>query len=387
MRPVSLSDAIFFNLGDRYITSVCLFETPLDPRRLRAELADAAAENPALREKVRRRWPGFVAALDPAFDIDRHIAVMRAPEVVDDATLVAFIDRLRRVRLPKGRPPWRAFVINPEAAPGTRSAVAFHFKHGLSDGMGALQAFVAIAGRRDVAPAPRPVAEIAPAELFAGRPNPLVDDAGIAFAMLNRRRLTRAGDGGNGATGALVEACAAVVADDGLIDAGRPTTGRIAHTRVLMRRRASEASDLGNHLETAFTETRPQAPRKPSRFRLPGIERAQTSSWSQHLVAKAPPPIARLAMRIWISRFDAMISLIPGPTRAVALGGAEITAVFGVPPLSGPIPLAVAVITYAGTAHLTVIPGKGARVPPAAIAARLVAELEARADTAAEAAQ
>ncbi|HOT82816.1 MAG TPA: hypothetical protein PLQ12_05900, partial [Candidatus Defluviicoccus seviourii] len=63
MRPVSLSDAIFFNLGDRYITSVCLFETPLDPRRLRAELADAAAENPALREKVRRRWPGFVAAL------------------------------------------------------------------------------------------------------------------------------------------------------------------------------------------------------------------------------------------------------------------------------------------------------------------------------------
>ncbi|MEZ5842052.1 MAG: WS/DGAT domain-containing protein, partial [Hyphomicrobiales bacterium] len=235
--------------------------------------------------------------------------------------------------------------------------------------------------RVDVALDPAPVAETSPAELFAGAPNPLVDDGGLAFARLDRRRLARAGDGDGGATGALVGASAAIVGDATLIAPPRPLTGRIAHTRVLMRRRSGEAGDLGNHLETTFTETREAAPKRRPLLRLPGIEQAQTSSWSQHLVAKALPPIARLAMRIWIARFDAMISLIPGPTRPVALGGAGITAVYGVPPLSGPIPLAVAVITYAGTAHLTVIPGRTAQKTPAAIAARMLEELERRADS------
>ena len=385
MRQLSLTDSIFYNLGDRYITAVCLLDRPCSLGLFKAEMAATVEESPALKERVRRRWPGFVADIDSAFDIDRHIVAVTDHGVVDEVSFTAFVDRLRKITLSRKHPAWCAFVLNPAGEPdrgrsnnGAReplSAVLFQFKHGLSDGMRGLQVVAAIAGRDDIVAADTAgIRRVSAAALFTAPPNPLVDDGGIGLARIDRRGLAAASRSAAGVTDVLVAAADRILRDQSLIDRGRPLSGRIAHTRVLMRRPGKDQRDLGNHLETTFTETRP-APAQKNVLRLPRIEQAQGTSWSQHLVAKAPPPIARLAMRIWISKFDAMISLMPGPPRPVSLGGAPVAAIYGVPPLSGPIALAAAVITYAGNANFVVIPHKGAPGTGQAAADRLTAEI------------
>jgi hypothetical protein len=94
------------------------------------------------------------------------------------------------------------------------------------------------------------------------------------------------------------------------------------------------------------------------RVRIPGLSRAQDLPLSQWFVAVAPRRLARLAMRIWYSSFDAIATLVPLPRR-LQLGGRLVTAVFGVPPLWGPVPLVLVALAGAEDYHVTVIPGRG----------------------------
>jgi hypothetical protein len=63
-------------------------------------------------------------------------------------------------------------------------------------------------------------------------------------------------------------------------------------------------------------------------------------------------------MRIWYRNFDAIATLLPVP-RNLQLGGRAVSAVFGVPPLWGPVPLVLVALADADQYHVTVIPGRG----------------------------
>ncbi len=386
MRPISLSDSLFFNLGDRYILCVCELSAPCDLHLFRRQMAVVIAETPALKERVVRRGIGFAAVPDDAFDIADHVVGIAAPDLRGTAGLIEFSDRLRYTRLPRSHTPWRALVINPAGTPGcdggTTRAVIFQLMHGLSDGMRGLQVLATMRGQENLPELAETAAgtEIPQERLFRGKPAIPFRDGGVGAVDLDRRLLTRAAqNGSSGVTGVLVKACRRTLARTDLLRPERPLSGRIAHTRMLIRRVVNDGNgrDLGNHLETKVDEP----PAKEPKFRLlPRVERAQGSSWSQHLVARSPPPVARKLMRLWISKFDAFVSLVPGPVRQIAFGGAPMRAIYGVAPLSGPVPISLTCVTYAGGVTLTVIPGPEATADAAEIAGAILGEIEAMAE-------
>ena len=117
------------------------------------------------------------------------------------------------------------------------------------------------------------------------------------------------------------------------------------------------------------------------RFRIRRLARAQELPLSQWLVALSPRRLARLAMRIWYRNFDAIATLLPVP-RNLQLGGRAVTAVFGVPPLWGPVPLVLIALADADQYHLTVIPGRGFAAPrraPRSVPSRAVRARRGRA--------
>jgi hypothetical protein len=80
-------------------------------------------------------------------------------------------------------------------------------------------------------------------------------------------------------------------------------------------------------------------------------------------------------MRIWYRNFDAIATLLPVP-RNLHLGGRAVTAVFGVPPLWGPVPLVLVALADADQYHVTVIPGRGFASARARLDERIRASFE-----------
>ena len=142
-----------------------------------------------------------------------------------------------------------------------------------------------------------------------------------------------------------MRAATELVADETLFAHDKPLNNRVARTRFVRRRAAD--GELGNHLETIAEETGSSRQGKTGR-RLPGLSQAQKLPLSQYIVALSPPPIARYLMRKWYASFDAIVTVLPMPS--MALGGRKATAVYGVPPLSGAIPLVI-LASPTGTGH------------------------------------
>jgi hypothetical protein len=270
--------------------------------------------------------------------------------------LVPRLDRLRRSRIALDGPPWRIIVLNP-AEPGqpTRgafalSAIYLEMRHGLADAMRGLQ----ILGRMGGYKATPAHVEMA-ARLPTVDPALLADeigvhDIGLSVIQVSRRAMSRGGD----ASVRLTAVAAAAVSDPALFPNAQPLRGNIGRTRLVRRR--GPANGVGNHMKMMTVRTGATISRR--RFRIPGLARAQDLPLSQWLVALAPRRLARLAMRIWYSSFDAIATLVPLPRR-LQLGGRVVTAVFGVPPLWGPVPLVLVALAGAEDYHVTVIPGRG----------------------------
>jgi hypothetical protein len=82
-------------------------------------------------------------------------------------------------------------------------------------------------------------------------------------------------------------------------------------------------------------------------------------------------------MRQWYSRFDAMVTMLPAPPN-LTLGGSPIAGIFGVPPLSGPIPLALLATSCGPVHNMVVIPGRAFSGERARLHKRLLALLRGR---------
>jgi len=378
MRPLGLTDTIFYNLGDAYITTVAVLDGPCDLAALVADTSEVVAALPGLSERPLRLGLWSFAFDARPVDLADHIAIVRDPSITDLDGVAAFLDRLRRRAIRHGGPPWRMFVLNPADAAGdpraTKALSAFFMqgRHGLGDATRGLQILARMGHAEPTAEhaaLARRLRTIDPAELGPEIP---VHDEGLSVLQVPRRVMSREGE----ASERLAAIAARAVADATLFPHAQPLRGNVGRTHLLLRRGAR--SGVGNHIKMITVRTIDRPERK--RFRIRGLARAQELPLSQWLVALSPRRIARLAMRIWYRNFDAIATLLPVP-RNLQLGGRAVTAVFGVPPLWGPVPLVLVALADADQYHVTVIPGSGFSGPREVLDERIRALFEPTADT------
>src|SRR5581483_11381390 len=200
MRPLGLTDTIFYNLGDAYITCVAILDGPCDLAAFVAEAEEAVAGLPGLSERsLRLGFWSFAVDAGP-IDIVDHIAVVCDPTISTMDGAIGFLDRLRRRAIRYGGPPWRIVVLNPADPDGRRSsgkglsAIFVQARHGLGDATRGLQllqrmghakptaAHAALATRLRV---------IDPAKLG---PEVTVHDEGLSVLQVPRRRMSREGE-------------------------------------------------------------------------------------------------------------------------------------------------------------------------------------------------
>ena len=189
-----------------------------------------------------------------------------------------------------------------------------------------------------------------------------VHDEGLSVLQIPRSLMSREGE----ASERLAAIAAKAVADATLFPHARPLRGNVGRTHLLLRR--GSRSGVGNHIKMITVPTIERPERR--RFHVRRLARAQELSLSQWLVALSPRRLARLAMRIWYRNFDAIATLLPMP-RNLQLGGRAVTAVFGVPPLWGPVPLVLVALADADQYHVMVIPGRGFSAPREALEQRI----------------
>ena len=379
MRPLGLTDTIFYNLGDAYITTVAVLDGPCDLAALVADTSEVVSALPGLSE--RPLWLGLWSFAFDARPVDlaEHIAIVRDPSITDIDGVVSFLDRLRRSAIRHAGPPWRIFVLNPGDTAGAgrlarKSLSAFFMqgRHGLGDATRGLQILQRMGHAKPTAEhaaLARRLRTIDPAELGPQIP---VHDAGLSALQVPRRMMSREGE----ASERLVAIAAKAVADPTLFPQAQPLRGNVGRTHLLLRRGARRG--VGNHIKMITVRTIDRPERK--RFRIRGLARAQELPLSQWLVALSPRRIARLAMRIWYRNFDAIATLLPVP-RNLQLGGRAVTAVFGVPPLWGPVPLVLVALADADQYHVTIIPGRGFAGARETLDERIRALFEPTADT------
>jgi len=356
MRPLGLTDTIFYNLGDAYITCVAILDGACDLAAFVADLEEVVAALPGLSERPRRLGFWSFAVDAGKVNVADHIAVVRDPSITSVDGAVVFLERLRRSAIRYSGPPWRIVVLNPADPNGGRStskglsAIFMQARHGLGDATRGLQILQRMGHGKPTA-AHAALAErlrvIDPAHLG---PEIAVHDEGLSVLQVPRRLMSREGE----ASERLAAIAARAVADAELFPLAQPLRGNVGRTHLLLRRGAPNG--VGNHIKMITVRTIARPERK--RFRLPWLARAQELPLSQWFVALSPRRLARRAMRIWYRNFDAIATLLPVP-RNLQLGGRAVSAVFGVPPLWGPVPLVLVALADADQYHVTVIPGRG----------------------------
>ncbi len=359
MRRLSLSDTIFYNLGDCYMNAVAVLDGPCDLAVLLAEMEGVIEAMPALTEQsVRVGLWTFAKRSSGPVDLARHVSIIRDPSITRFEQLVPRLDKQRRNPIRIDGPPWRVFVLNP-AEPGKAtegepplSALFMQVRHGMADAIRGLQ-ILSRMGRYDPTAAHRALAARIPVvePLEFETPIP-VHDPGFSFLQIPRRGMVRDGDSSE----RLAAVAATVVADPSLFPDAQPLRGNVGRTRFVRRR--GPQNGVGNHLKMVTVSTKEKTPEKKKRFVIPGLARAQDLPITQWLVALAPRPLARLMMRIWYTNFDAMATLIPMPRRLV-LGGRSVSATFGIPPLWGPVPLCLDVLADGENYNVCAVPGNG----------------------------
>ncbi|SDB12429.1 hypothetical protein [Bauldia litoralis] len=357
MRRLSLSDTIFYNLGDCYMNAAAVLDGPCDLAVLLAEMEGVIEAMPALTEQSKRigLWT-FAKRTSGQVDLTRHVSVIRDPSITRFEQIVPRLDKQRRSPIRIDGPPWRVFVLNP-AEPGKDidgepplSALFMQVRHGMADAIRGLQ-ILSRMGRYEATAAHRALAARIPSVEPLDFASPItVHDPGFSLLQIPRRGMVRDGDSSE----RLAAVAATLVADPTLFPNAQPLRGNVGRTRFVRRR--GPQNGVGNHLKMVTVSTKEKP--KEKRFTIPGLARAQDLPITQWLVALAPRPIARLMMRIWYTNFDAMATLIPMPRRLV-LGGRSVSATFGIPPLWGPVPLCLDVLADGENYNVCAVPGNG----------------------------
>ena len=94
---------------------------------------------PALRRRL--MWPGPLQGRpvwvdDPSFDITRHVRRLAPQSPMEDAQLLAAVERLMSTRLPRGRPLWQLWVT--DGLRDGRVGILLKLHHTIADGLAVL---------------------------------------------------------------------------------------------------------------------------------------------------------------------------------------------------------------------------------------------------------
>ncbi|MHA1547608.1 MAG: hypothetical protein ACTSYE_01620 [Alphaproteobacteria bacterium] len=373
MRALSLSDTVFYNLRDAYISGASLLDGPCDLVRVVAQIEGVVASGAGWRERPFRLIAWSFAGRPQPVDLRSHVSVVRDPAVTRPDHVLEYLELMRRNRFSIAGPPWRVIVINPDdgstpAGDGPRplSAIFMQMRHGLGDAMRALQAM----GRMSAfEPEPRhaDIARDLPEARLRDLPQDMtIHDSGIAVRSVPRAGIPRGADAGR----QLADIAHAIVSDADLFPGARPLRGNYGRTHLVKRH--GSASGVGNHIRMETISR--IAPAATKRWRIPGLERAQNLPIMSWIVAMAPGPVGRLMMGIWYDNFDSIATLLPTPPK-LKMGGRAVTSLFGVPPLWGPVPLMLLVLADRDAYHVTAFPGRGFCGDPTALMDRTAALL------------
>src|SRR5436305_13037629 len=93
MRPLGLTDTIFYNLGEAYITTVAVLDGPCDLAALIAETEEVIIALPGLSERpIRLGLWSFAVDARPV-DLAQHIGIVRDPAITTMDGVIALLDR------------------------------------------------------------------------------------------------------------------------------------------------------------------------------------------------------------------------------------------------------------------------------------------------------
>ena len=92
MRPLGLTDTIFYNLGDAYITTVAVLDGPCDVAAIIAETEEVVAALPGFSERPLRLGLWSVAVNARPVDLANQIAIVRDPTITSIDGVIALLD-------------------------------------------------------------------------------------------------------------------------------------------------------------------------------------------------------------------------------------------------------------------------------------------------------
>ncbi len=397
----------------------------LEPEAVRAVIASRITAVPRMRQHLRPAPLGCgrpVWVDDAAFDIHRHVTVVRNPfEGNPEQALLQCAAELLTHRLPMDRPLWQATLIRGGEAP---DALLVVFHHALADGMGGLAMLAKL------------VDGLQPTAVhgFPRRPpttGDLARECWRSHLSGVRRAVTRVGrlrsaarELGSGASRAHAPRCslndsvvgtrrALVTAETDLAAARRAAhtaggtvndlllaavsgaLGRVLQQRgervdhlvisvPVSGRRQAGADDLGNQvgvIPVKVPTTGDAAERLRSIARITRQRKTSAPGSSAALIGPVFRLLARIGIFGWfIGRqrlINTFVTNLRGPQRRLRFMGAEVRRVIAVPMVTGNVSVAFAALSYAGALHLTVIADPDCCPDLTTIAAALRAELRA----------
>lgn len=143
------------------IVGVLVFDSPLDPERLRGVVQTRLLRYPRFRSRVVHEDPLAIGAapgrfgaeatyweIDPAFDLDRHLIRTRLPGKADKPALEDTMSRLAAQPLPPDRPLWEFRIVDRYvAADGSaKAALIVRVHHCIADGIALIGVMLSLTG-------------------------------------------------------------------------------------------------------------------------------------------------------------------------------------------------------------------------------------------------
>ncbi len=144
-RRMSDSDALMWTIEKdpllrSTITTVMVFDGPIDRRRLRRRLDRVSRVIPRLRQRVRSHTFSVAPPwwdVDPNFDLDYHLRFVRGLETGTLREVFDIAEPIAMQGFDRARPLWEFVLV--EGLAGGRSALILKIHHSITDGVGGIK--------------------------------------------------------------------------------------------------------------------------------------------------------------------------------------------------------------------------------------------------------
>ncbi|HEU4727465.1 MAG TPA: wax ester/triacylglycerol synthase domain-containing protein [Kofleriaceae bacterium] len=392
---LSAIDAAFLGVESHDVpfvhASILSFDRPIALDVARAHVDAALAGLPRYRQRIVRGRLGAAEWVDdPEFGIDRHILAATVPAPGGARELEELCAHLLASELPPGHPPWRVWTVTGLA--DGRGALISLFHHSLVDGIRGFRLLEHVLSAPVPAPAPSPPEP--PAAPPGGRlaaVRRLVAGTSVAGLLgLLRDGLSPASQIGLNPrhTGPIRSVASHSVELDAMKQIGRrfeATTNDVVLATVtgalhrFLRRRGVDPTRLhdvramvpvGHHVRDGHETSGNQVVLLLARLPVDAFDPAErlrrVAAMTRELkrggsvtggdllvaLSDATAPallVGVLKLSLWLRGFNLIVTNVPGPTRPLALAGAQLTRVVPIVNLWPHQSIGIAVASYAGT--------------------------------------